>query len=113
MVADFEITINNELDFSQRKAKTPIPSESFSREEGIIVPRVRWIYTTKRVLTMEYIEGIKISDNDALNQAGIDRKKAVERLSTSLCNQILRDGFSHADPHPQHPGPARQHHRLS
>ena len=100
MVADFEITINNELDFTKEGENADTFRESFSREEGIIVPRVRWIYTTKRVLTMEYIEGIKISDNDALNQAGIDRKKAAERLSTSLCNQILRDGFSHADPHP-------------
>jgi len=100
MVADFESTINNELDFTKEGENADIFRKNFNQDEGIFVPRVRWVHTTKRILTMEYIEGIKISDNYALDQAGIDRKKAAERLSTSLCNQILRDGFFHADPHP-------------
>jgi ubiquinone biosynthesis protein len=100
MVADFETTINNELDFIKEGENADTFRKNFSQDEGVFVPRVRWIYTTKRVLTMEYIEGIKISDNDALDQAGIDRKEVAERLSASLCNQILRDGFFHADPHP-------------
>jgi ubiquinone biosynthesis protein len=100
MVADFERTIKNELDFIKEGENADTFRKNFSHDEGIFVPWVRWIYTTKRVLTMEYIEGIKISDNDALDQAGIDRKEVAERLSASLCNQILRDGFFHADPHP-------------
>jgi len=49
---------------------------------------------------MEYFEAIKVSDIEALDRAGIDRRKVAERLATSMCNQILRDGFFHADPHP-------------
>lgn len=100
MVSDFETTIKAELDFTKEGENADTFLRNFSRDEGIIVPKVRWIYTTKRVLTMEYFEGIKISDLDALEQAGIDRRKIAETLAVSICNQILRDGFFHADPHP-------------
>ncbi len=100
MVADFETTIKAELDFTKEGENADVFLRNFSRDEGITVPKVRWIYTTKRVLTMEYFEGIKISDLDALDQAGIDRRKIAGTLAASICNQILRDGFFHADPHP-------------
>lgn len=100
MVADFEKTIKNELDFTKEGENADTFRCNFSRDEGITVPKVKWIYTTKRVLTMEYIEGIKISDSDVMEQVGINRRKVAEKLATSICNQILRDGFFHADPHP-------------
>lgn len=100
MVADFEKTIKNELDFTKEGENADTFRCNFSRDEGIAVPKVKWIYTTKRVLTMEYVEGIKISDSDALDQGGINRRKVAEKLAASICNQILRDGFFHADPHP-------------
>lgn len=49
---------------------------------------------------MEYFEGIKISNSAALDLAGTNRRKIAERFAASICNQILRDGFFHADPHP-------------
>lgn len=100
MVADFESTIKNELDFTKEGDNVDTFRINFSREQDVTAPKVRWIYTTERVLTMEYIEGIRIDDLDALDRAGIDRKKLAETLATSICNQILRDGFFHADPHP-------------
>jgi ubiquinone biosynthesis protein len=100
MVGDFEKIIKAELDFTKEGENADTFIRNFTRDEGITVPRVRWIYTTKHVLTMEYFEAIKISDLDALDQAGVDRRKVAERLATSICNQILRDGFFHADPHP-------------
>jgi ubiquinone biosynthesis protein len=100
MVTDFEKTIKAELDFTKEGENADTFMRNFSRDEGVMVPRVKWIYTTKRILTMEYFEAIKISDLEGLDQAGIDRRKVAERLATSICNQILRDGFFHADPHP-------------
>ncbi|MDD4766436.1 MAG: AarF/UbiB family protein [Desulfotomaculaceae bacterium] len=100
MVADFENTIKNELDFTQEGENADTFTLNLSRDEGVTVPKVKWIYTTRRVLTMEYFAGIKISDSVALDLADIDRRKIAERLATSMCNQILRDGFFHADPHP-------------
>ncbi|HBY04211.1 MAG TPA: 2-octaprenylphenol hydroxylase [Desulfotomaculum sp.] len=100
MVADFENTLKNELDFTKEGENADAFRLNLSRDEGVTVPKVKWIYTTNRVLTMEYFEGIKISDSAALDLAGINRRKIAERLAASICNQILRDGFFHADPHP-------------
>jgi len=55
---------------------------------------------TRRVLTMEYVEGIQIDDLEGLEKAGIDKVELARNLATSICNQILTDGFYHADPHP-------------
>ena len=100
VVAEFENTIKNELDFTKEGKNADIFRKNFTRDQGVAVPGVRWIYTTERVLTMEYVEGIRIDDLEALDLAGIDRRKLAEKLAASVCNQILRDGFFHADPHP-------------
>jgi ubiquinone biosynthesis protein len=100
MVADFQSTIKAELDFTKEGENANIFMNNFSRDKGVTVPRVNWDCTTKRVLTMEYFEGIKISDFNMLEQFGIDRRELAGRLAASICNQILRDGFFHADPHP-------------
>jgi len=100
MVAEFENTIKNELDFTKEGENADTFRKNFIQDEGITVPQIKWIYTTKRVLTMEYIEGIRVGDRDVLDRVGIDRSKLAERLAASICNQILRDGFFHADPHP-------------
>jgi ubiquinone biosynthesis protein len=100
MIKEFEKTIKDELDFTKEGENADAFRHNFSRYQGIRVPKVKWIYTTKRVLTMEYIEGIKVSDVKALEEAGIDGKRVAERLAICICNQIFRDGFFHADPHP-------------
>lgn len=100
IAVEFENTINDELDFIKEGENADTLRQNIGQDEGVTVPRVKWIYTTKRVLTMEYFDGIKISDYGALEQAGIKREEVAGRLATSLCNQILRDGFFHADPHP-------------
>ncbi len=100
MVEDFESAIKAELNFMEEGENADTFLHHFRRDEGITVPKVKWIYTTKRVLTMEYSDGLKISDLEELDRAGLDRRKIGERIATSICNQILRDGFFHADPHP-------------
>lgn len=100
MVLEFEKIIKSELDFTKEAENAEAFKQNFTQDEGIVVPDVKWIYTTKCILTMEYIEGIRIDNYSALDLAGIDRKVLAKRLATSICNQILRDGFFHADPHP-------------
>jgi ubiquinone biosynthesis protein len=100
MVQDFEKTIKEELDFTQEGENAERFRQNFIRDKGIEVPIVKWIYTTRRVLTMEFIEGIRIDDCPALEAAGINQPNLARNLVTSICNQILRDGFFHADPHP-------------
>ncbi len=100
MVLEFETTIRNELDFTREAENIEVFKRNFAKDEGVTVPGVKWIYTAKRILTMDYIEGIRVDDFPALELAGIDRTVLAKKLARSICNQILRDGFFHADPHP-------------
>jgi ubiquinone biosynthesis protein len=72
----------------------------FLGDSTVYVPKVYRDYTTGRVLTAEYIDGIKISDIDALQDAGLDRRKITRRGSEILLRQIFDFGFFHGDPHP-------------
>ena len=79
-------------------------------DPDVIVPEVYREFTTRRVLTMEFIEGIKITRRRrARSDAGIDKHVVAQKLTEIFCAQILRDGFFHADPHPGNilvqPGP--------
>lgn len=100
MMLEFENIIKNELDFTKEAENAEVFKQNFTQDKGITVPNVKWIYTSKRILTMEYIEGIRVDNYSALDLAGIDRKVLAKKLATSICNQVLRDGFFHADPHP-------------
>lgn len=100
MVVELEKTLTNELDFCREGENADTFRRNFASEPKVTVPAIKWIYTTSRVLTMEPVIGIRISDTAALEAAGIDRTELGVRVATNLINQILRDGFFHADPHP-------------
>ena len=63
-------------------------------------PRVFWDLTTKRVITLEYLDGVKINDTAAMRQAGFKPEKLVSRLLEVYLQQVLVVGFFHGDPHP-------------
>jgi predicted unusual protein kinase regulating ubiquinone biosynthesis (AarF/ABC1/UbiB family) len=71
-----------------------------SHRNDVKIPTVIWEHTTPRVLCMEFIDGIKITETERLEQAGIDSDALVRRLVEVWCEQILQHGFFHADPHP-------------
>ncbi|CAF3465003.1 unnamed protein product [Rotaria sp. Silwood1] len=66
----------------------------------IYVPKVFWKYTTKRVLVMEYIDGIKVSDTEKLKKANLSLQEIDTKLVQAMAFQIFHSGFVHADPHP-------------
>ncbi|MEM9002956.1 MAG: AarF/ABC1/UbiB kinase family protein [Cyanobacteria bacterium P01_F01_bin.86] len=70
------------------------------QNDWVRVPRVFWRYASPRVLTLEYMPGIKISHYDALEAAGLDRKRLAYLGAKAYLHQLLEDGFFHADPHP-------------
>ncbi|MBW2593932.1 MAG: AarF/ABC1/UbiB kinase family protein, partial [Deltaproteobacteria bacterium] len=72
----------------------------FLDDQTLYIPKVFRDFSTKRILTMEFVEGIKISDIQKLNEAGLDCKKIIARGSDILLKQIFDHGFFHADPHP-------------
>lgn len=73
---------------------------NFRNESWVRVPRVFWRYASPRVLTLEYMPGIKISHYEALEAAGLDRKELAKLGAKAYLQQILDSGFFHADPHP-------------
>ncbi|MBD2465997.1 AarF/ABC1/UbiB kinase family protein [Oscillatoria sp. FACHB-1407] len=73
---------------------------NFRDEDWVKVPRVYWRYASPRVLTLEYLPGIKISHYEALEAAGLDRKVLAQLGARAYLQQLLNDGFFHADPHP-------------
>ena len=73
---------------------------NFRGEDWVCVPRVYWKYASPKVLTLEYMPGIKISHYEAIEAAGLDRKMLARLGAKAYLQQILNGGFFHADPHP-------------
>lgn len=100
MVEDFADTLRAELDYVREGRNAERTRANFPEEEALQVPAIYWRYTTKRVLTMQRIHGIKISNLEALEEAGIDRRKLAVNLIRMVLKMVLHDGFYHADAHP-------------
>ncbi|OJJ25943.1 hypothetical protein BI308_09330 [Roseofilum reptotaenium AO1-A] len=89
-----------EIDYLNEGRNADTFRRNFRQENWVKVPRVYWRYTSPRVLTLEYAPGIKISQYDALEAAGLDRKNLAHLGAKAYLMQILYSGFFHADPHP-------------
>jgi len=98
-----------ELDFEHEAENAERIRDNMSQRSDVIVPRVLRELSTKKVLVMEYVDGVKVTDVGGLAAAGIDKQDVARLLSDVFCHQILIDGFFHADPHPGNimvqPGP--------
>lgn len=89
-----------EIDYLNEGHNADIFRRNFRGFDWVSVPRIYWRYSSPRVLTLEYIPGIKISHYEALEAAGLDRKEIAQLGAKSYLHQLLNDGFFHADPHP-------------
>jgi len=99
LAQEFADTLRTEQNYEQEGHNIDRYRQMFAGEGYVHVPRVYWGTTTRRVLTMERIEGIKITDVTALDAAGLDRKEVARRNIAILLKAVLQDGFFHADPH--------------
>jgi predicted unusual protein kinase regulating ubiquinone biosynthesis (AarF/ABC1/UbiB family) len=106
---EFEDTLRLELDYIREGHHAERIALMFEANPRIIVPRIYWSHTTLRVLTMQYMQGTKVTDFAALEAQGISRSTVAEELMRAYLQQVLQDGFFHADPHPGNilirPGP--------
>jgi len=89
-----------EVDYLNEGRNADTFRRNFRAYDWVMVPRVYWRYASPRVLTLEYLPGIKISQYEALEAAGIDRKAVARQGAEAYLHQLLDDGFFHADPHP-------------
>ncbi len=89
-----------EIDYLGEGRNADTFRRNFRGYDWVKVPRVYWRYASPRVLTLEYLPGIKISQYEALEAAGLDRKLIARQGAQAYLHQLLNNGFFHADPHP-------------
>ena len=89
-----------EIDYLNEGRNADTFRRNFRAQEWVKVPRVYWRYASPRVLTLEYVPGIKISQYEALEAAGLDRKILARQGAEAYLHQLLNNGFFHADTHP-------------
>jgi predicted unusual protein kinase regulating ubiquinone biosynthesis (AarF/ABC1/UbiB family) len=100
LLKEFSVTLYEEIDYEQEAENAEIFYENFAEDPDVHVPRVVRSLSTRRVLTLEDVYAIKITDYDEVTAAGIDRAEVAVRLLDTYLQQIFEDGFVHADPHP-------------
>ena len=97
---EFSRTVWEEVDYLAEADNAKYFQKQFANDPGVRIPRVYEDQTTERVLTLEDVYFIKITDYAAIEAAGIDRGDVASRLFNNYLRQIFQDGFFHADPHP-------------
>ena len=100
LVEEFAATSLQEIDYLQEAQYAERFAASFAGDPRVAAPEVVWERTTRRVLTLADVTAIKINDRDALMAAGIDPKAVAKQFAAVMFDQLFRDGFFHADPHP-------------
>lgn len=100
MIDDYSRMLIQELDYEREARSTERARANFANDPRVVIPRVFWEYSTRYVLTEEYIDGVKLSDMEEIARRGWDRHK-LSRLGTeTFLSQIILHGFFQADPHP-------------
>ena len=100
MLEQFIETIHEEMNYIVESSNLKKIKENMKRYENVVIPSVYDDYSTKSVLTMEYIPGIKVTNIEALDAKGIDRQKLVIDVHKVFFTMLLRNSIFHADPHP-------------
>jgi predicted unusual protein kinase regulating ubiquinone biosynthesis (AarF/ABC1/UbiB family) len=100
LLEEFAKVVYEEIDYLSEGRNAEIFAENFKDYPGVRVPGVYWTHTTRRALTLENVFAIKITDYQAITDAGISCAAVASRLLDTYLKQIFEDGFFHADPHP-------------
>ncbi len=100
IIEEFARSLEKEINYITEAAHIEQFARRFIDDDTIYIPRVFPDLTTKRILTMEYVEGIKASNLDQLHEAGYNLQELARRGATLIMKQIFIHGFFHADPHP-------------
>ena len=100
LIEEFTRILYEEIDYLAEGRNAETFAENFKNRPGVHIPAVFWTHTSQRVLTLEDVGAIKITDFDAITAAGIKRARVADRLLDIYLKQIFEDGFFHADPHP-------------
>ena len=99
MADDFSFTLVNELDYRLEGRNADRFRRNFAEQPHLCIPKVYWEFSTRRVLVLERLHGLKINDIPALDAAGYDRHQLALHCTNMIIKEVLEDGFFHADPH--------------
>jgi ubiquinone biosynthesis protein len=100
MAKDFADKLRSELDYMQEARSAEQFAANFAADPEVHIPSVYPELTTSRLITLERIRGLKITDLAGLDTAGVDRAVLAERLAHTVAKMVLIDGYYHADPNP-------------
>ena len=100
LASDYENVLLNELDFRIEAANAKKTFENFKNSHLLYVPKIFDEYTTKKILVMEYVDGIPVTDVNQMKEKGLDLKKLSENGVQIFLKQVFDDNFFHADMHP-------------
>jgi len=100
LVDEFARSIRLELDYGHEARNADVFRRIFEHEQGVVVPRVIRQYSTGRILTLEYVDGRKLSELDLEAMRPEERRAIAYRLADTWMTMVFRHGFFHADPHP-------------
>ena len=100
IVEEFSKALLAELDYTLEARNADKIARQFTDDPNIRIPDVYSDYSTKKVLTMEYVDGIKLNKIEELHQKGYDTKVVAERFTRAVFHQVFIEGFFHGDPHP-------------
>lgn len=100
LVEEFALTSREEIDYLNEAAQAERFADEFAGNDGVAVPRIVWERTSRRVLTLEDVTAIKITDLEGLRAAGIDPVEVAPAFGSVMFDQMFGSGFFHADPHP-------------
>ncbi len=100
IVKEFNEAVSKEVDLANERRNQIRFSQSFAKDPTVCVPKVFEEYCSEGVLTMEYIEGIKPGDSEAIKNAGLDKVLIAQRGANFILRQIFDFGFFQSDPHP-------------
>ncbi|WP_311212860.1 MULTISPECIES: AarF/UbiB family protein [unclassified Arthrobacter] len=100
LIKEFAQTSLEEIDYLNEAANSERFAADFAADARVTVPAVVWERTTRRVLTLEDVTAIKITDADSLRLAGIDPAEVAPVFASVMFDQLFTNGFFHADPHP-------------
>ncbi len=100
ILEEFATRIFEEMDYTCEGANANRFAEYYGSIDEIYVPKIYWKYTARRVLTMEWIEGAKLTELEKIKSMGLDSRHIIEVGVQCSLRQLLDQGFFHADPHP-------------
>ncbi|MNO13840.1 putative protein kinase UbiB [compost metagenome] len=100
MVEEFSRALLAELDYGQEGRNAERIAGQLTEHDPVYIPAIYWDYSSTRVLTMEYVEGITLNHREELLLKGVKLKTLAQQMVEMMLNQIFIHGFFHADPHP-------------